>query len=148
MGLSLHRIRARLHRRYGVHEHARIDGEIEIRCRGQMRVPQEFLCDLEVAGGLHDALRKGVTKLMRAHRRANLAPKSPQRRLEGAVGQGHAMATALGDPGGRGARGRTSLGLQIAAKQGPEIIGDRDAMFLSRALESNGNGLLPFIDVG
>ena len=46
MGLSLRRIRARLHRRDGVHERLGIDGELEIGGGGQMRVAQEGLCDV------------------------------------------------------------------------------------------------------
>ena len=58
------------------------------------------------------------------------------------------MATTLCDPGGGGARGRGSLGLKVLTKQRPEIIRDRNAMILPRALESNGDGLMLFIDIG
>jgi hypothetical protein len=51
------------------------------------------------------------------------------------------MATTLGNPGcGRG-RAPVSLRLKVLTKQRPEIIRDRDAMVLSRAFESNGDGL-------
>ena len=77
MGLGLRRIGASLHGRDGVHERARIDGEIQVGGRRQVRVAEECLRDLQVAADLEHPLGDGVTKLMCAHRRADLAPEQP-----------------------------------------------------------------------
>ena len=79
------RIGARFHGGDGVHERTRIDREIQVGGRRQVRVAEEGLRDLQIAAGFEHGLRDGVTKLMRAHRRADLAPDQPQRRLEGGV---------------------------------------------------------------
>src|ERR1700687_5906168 len=58
------------------------------------------------------------------------------------------MAATLGQPGRSRRRGRVSLRREVLTKQRPEIVRDRDAMILPRALESNGDGLVLFIDIG
>jgi len=59
------RIGARFHGGDGVHERARIDGEIQVGGRRQVCVAEQCLRDLQIAAGLKHALRDGVTKLMR-----------------------------------------------------------------------------------
>ena len=90
MGLGVRRIGASLHGGDGVHERARIDGEIQVGGRRQVRVAEQCLRDLQIAAGLKHALRDSVTKLMRAYGRTDFAAEQPQRRFKCRVRQRHA----------------------------------------------------------
>src|SRR5205814_10222156 len=108
-------------------------------CRAQVRMPVNFLGDLDVAGGLQHALGEGVTEQVRVNRYARPSTDVAQSRFKTCIAERLALTFSRSDPNGMNARRRAALVAQVLFVNRPEIIGDGHAVLITRTLQSHGD---------
>src|ERR1700678_1726303 len=102
-------------------------------------MPENLLCDLDVAGGFQHALRERVTEQVRMNGNACPSTDVAQGRLETRIAKRLAFPLARSDPNGMNIRRRAAFGAQILIVNGPKVVGDGHAMLIARTLQSHGD---------
>jgi hypothetical protein len=109
-------------------------------------VAQQLLSGGDPGGG-HHPRSHGVTEHVGSDLDAGAAGEHPQPCLEGAVGQRVWPPTAQADPRGL-AWSVATLVFEIEVEQAPELVGDRDAVFVACALEPHHDRRAAAIQIG
>src|SRR5450755_1060411 len=102
-------------------------------------MPENLLGDLDVASGFQHALRERVTEKMRMNRDACSSADVAQGRLKTRIAKGLASTLPRSDPNGMNVRRRAALGAQVLFVNRPEVVGDRHAVLVARALQPHGD---------
>src|SRR5882757_6904452 len=106
-------VEAGLHRCQGRDKRHRIDARIDVRRGRDMRVAEDLLRDLQVAGQVENALCERVPEEMRMDGHTCLAADVTQRRLERCISQWLAASLPQSDPEGFGAFSSAAFFLEI-----------------------------------
>src|SRR5437763_15750114 len=110
-------------------------------------MPENLLCDLDVAGGFEHALRERVTEKMRMNRDAYLSTDVAQRRFKTGVAKRLALTLPRSDPNRLNARRRAALDAQVLFVNRPEVVGDGHAVLIASPLQPHGDEALLAIDI-
>src|SRR5437899_4847813 len=110
-------------------------------------MPENLLCDLDVAGGVEYALREGVTEEVRMNRDACLSTDVAQGRFKTRITRGLALPLPRSDPNGMNVRRRAALGAQVLFVNRPEVVGDGHAVLIARTLQAHGDEAPLAIDI-
>src|SRR5438309_94049 len=100
---------------------------------------ENLLSDLDVASGFEHALRECVTEQVRMNRDARLPTDVAQGRFKTRIAKGLASTFPRSDPNGMNVRCRMALGAQILFVNRPEVVGDGDAVLITRTLQPHGD---------
>ena len=110
-------------------------------------MPENLLCDLDVAGGVEYALREGVTEEVRMNRDACLSTDVAQGRFETRIAKRFALTFPRSDPNGMNVRRCAAFGAQVLFINRPEIIGDGHTVPIASTLQPHGDEAPLAIDV-